>query len=156
MPSLQKTHRRWTEKELQFIRVAYPSPDYPIEQMVSLLGRTQHSIQNRASRMGLLRPICNVRGHWEQWEDDFLKDTYPRREWSINQIAAKLERTSKATAHRAATLGYQKPRDRLNRNDIALLREQGMNPHQIAKRLSYTDSAVRYAIRAMAREVEHG
>ncbi|WP_185858865.1 hypothetical protein [Vreelandella populi] len=29
---------------------------------------------------------------WQEWEDEFVLETYPLREWSIAAIAEKLER----------------------------------------------------------------
>lgn len=92
---------------------------------------------------------------WAEWEDEFVMETYPDRQWSIPQIADKLERTPRALEHRAAKLGVQRPRV-LDYDAIAHLSKDGLPIRGIAQQLSYSEPAVRYALKVIAREVEHG
>ena len=74
---------------------------------------------------------------WQSWEDDFLKEVYPLREWSIYQIAEKLERSKRSLTLRASKLGLRRPR-RLNYDAISRLSSEGMGINGIARRLNYS------------------
>ncbi|MEG3078508.1 helix-turn-helix domain-containing protein [Halomonas sp. 5021] len=88
---------------------------------------------------------------WQPWEDEFVMEVYPLREWSIPQIAEKLERTHRALEARALKLGVQRPRG-LDYDAIARLSKDGLPIRDIAQRLNYSTQAVRYALKVIARE----
>jgi translation initiation factor 2 beta subunit (eIF-2beta)/eIF-5 len=92
---------------------------------------------------------------WEQYEHDFLREVYPLREWTAKHIAEKLDRSVNAVMSQANKLQLKRPRHRLDYSAIRILRDQGVNSNQIAKKLAYTPESVRHALKSMAREVNH-
>lgn len=88
---------------------------------------------------------------WKPWEDEFVTEVYPLREWSINGIALKLEREPQAIIHRARKLGIRRPRG-LDYDAIARLARDGQELKAIAAKLGYSSQAVRYALKVIKRE----
>ena len=86
---------------------------------------------------------------WEQYEYDFLRETYPLPEWSAKKIADKLDRTPHAVSNQANKMKIMRPRQRMDYQAIKALRDAGINANQIAKRLGVTPPAVRYAFKAL-------
>lgn len=89
-----------------------------------------------------------MRERWADWENDFLADVYPRREWSIAEIAAKLERSVHSVQIHAATLGIRRPR-KLNYDAIRRLDDRGLTPTRIARELGYSRPAVSVALKTI-------
>ena len=46
---------------------------------------------------------------WMTYEIDFLRDTYPDSEWTVEQIAEKLERSRFAVKFMAKRIGVNRP-----------------------------------------------
>lgn len=46
---------------------------------------------------------------WTETELAFLKDTYPDKAWTVNQIAKKLERSEMAVYNMAFLMGLSRP-----------------------------------------------
>jgi predicted DNA-binding protein YlxM (UPF0122 family) len=47
---------------------------------------------------------------YEPWEDQFLMEVYPLKEWSMDQIAEKLERSRATVQVRASFCGVKRPK----------------------------------------------
>lgn len=55
-------------------------------------------------------PQPNGHETWQPWEDEFLMEVYPLKEWSIDLIAEKLERAPTAVQVRASYCGVNRPK----------------------------------------------
>lgn len=89
---------------------------------------------------------------WQPWEEQFLIETYPLREWSAKAIAEKLERTEKAIFKKVFVLKITQPKEPLDRKAISELHNRGLNPYKIAKALGYRCSSVSYVLKVIERE----
>lgn len=56
------------------------------------------------------KPQPNGKTPWEPWEDEFLMEVYPLKEWSIDLIAEKLERSRDTVQVRASYCGVKRPK----------------------------------------------
>jgi hypothetical protein len=86
---------------------------------------------------------------WEPYEDEFLIEVYPLREWSVETISQKLERTTRAVMQRAVFLEVHRPKERLDYDSIKRLVRDGYSASKIAKDLACTTKGVRDAIKRM-------
>lgn len=86
---------------------------------------------------------------WTEWEEGLLRQMYPLREWTVKQIAEKLERTPATIHMRASYCGLKRP-TKLDYEWIAQLKAAGENNHQISKATGYSYRGVSSALKAMA------
>jgi len=55
-------------------------------------------------------PQRNGHETWQPWEDEFLMEVYQLKEWSIDLIAEKLERSRDTVIVRASYCGVKRPK----------------------------------------------
>lgn len=98
--------RLWTKDETEYLRKSFKST--PPEVLAKVLGRSESSIKSKAYCMGLKVQSGQHRGGsgWSKQDDTFLIDNYDNM--SVDDIAAKLNRSSGAVRMRAYSLGLTK------------------------------------------------
>ena len=97
--------RLWTKDETEYLRKSFKTT--PPEVLAKVLGRSVHSINSKAYCMGLNVQSGNRTGSgWSKRDLKFLIDNYGNM--SVDDIAAKLKRTSDAVRMRAYSLGITK------------------------------------------------
>lgn len=98
--------RKWTEEEDDYVRENYlTETSYSIGRK---LKRTSNSVKQRASLLGLKKPVA---GKWSDEEVTYLKDNYSSK--SMKQIQKKIKRTNASIYNKAYELGL----DELNKTE---------------------------------------
>lgn len=103
--------KRWTDQELEDLRVMFTNPAISQEELEQHFGRSFSIITLMARRLRLrrygLRP-------WTAEEEQLLRELYPDLNNSREEIASHLGRTWRAIQHKIYELGIGETRERNN------------------------------------------
>ena len=114
------TMKRWTEDEVERLKVAWYDPAITLDEMGQHIGRTvtRSSVAQRAKTAGLpsrrialgrnaCKPVSIYRGAWSEEDDEILRSLWHNPNFAIIHIAAKLPngRGESAVSRRAQRIG---------------------------------------------------
>lgn len=98
------SHRRWTEKEIEFLKKNYES--MPVVEIANQINRRKSTVHNMARRLGLKSTFAGVGILWTEEEISFVKENYKSMPWI--DISNKLGKSYSSVAQKIRGLGLKK------------------------------------------------
>jgi len=96
--------RRWSQFELNYILKNYSNK--PSDSIARSLKRTVASVDNKARQLDIYVPKPKK---WSPQQIEMLKQLWPDKKYSIDDVAAKLNKTRPATHYQAWKMGLRRP-----------------------------------------------
>jgi hypothetical protein len=151
---MKKNHssrKSWSRKHDDYLRRWHLKRS--LSQIAHTLKRSYSSMEHRARKLGISRPVSEVASPWSKRDDVYLKRWHRRK--SFSEIARALGRTPNSVDHRARKLGITNPaalfaRTWSTKEDLYLRRwHRKRSLAEIARALKRTTSSVDHRARKL-------